>query len=229
LVKKTLRKGVAVGNPTKSKSACNSSRQCRDPEITRSQILDAAEEEFAKEGFRAARTEAIAARTGVTKAMIYYYFESKEGLYRTVLERCATELLPAIAQLNLDQLPPEQALEQFLRQFLAHTSGNPNIPPIMFLEAIQNKGKYYRDTANLLIKLVAILERGIAAGSFRPFDPQHTAVNILGTCVFYFGARENIKHLWKGKRLLSKEMLEQHTQEALSLVLAGVRLPAPSQ
>jgi len=223
LVKKRLKSGVTVGNPTKSTSSLNASRQCRHPEVTRSQILDAAEEEFAREGFRAARTEAIAARTGVTKAMIYYYFDSKEGLYRTVLERCSTELLPAIEQLNLDQLPPEQALEQFLRQFLAHTSSNPNIPPIMFLEAIQNKGKYYRDTANLLIKLVEILERGIAAGSFRPLDSRHAAANILGTCVFYFGALENIKHLWKGKRLLSKEMLEQHTQEALNFVLAGVR------
>lgn len=197
--------------------------QCRDPEITRSQILAAAEEEFARHGFKASRTEAIAARTGVTKAMIYYYFQSKEGLYRVVLERCATTILPALEQMNLEQLPPQQALEQFVRQLLLHTSNNPNLPQIMFLEAIQNKGKYYRDTANLSSKLIAILERGIAAGSFRPLDSRHTAVNILGICVFYFGALDNIKHLWPSKQMLSQEMLEQHSQEALNFILAGVR------
>jgi AcrR family transcriptional regulator len=50
----------------------------RDAEATRSSILDAAEHEFAKVGLWGARTESIAARTGVTKAMIHYYFENKE-------------------------------------------------------------------------------------------------------------------------------------------------------
>lgn len=205
-------------------SRSSSAAQCRDPEITRSQILAAAEEEFARHGFKATRTEAIAARTGVTKAMIYYYFKSKEGLYRAILARCADTILPTLKQIKLEQLPPEQALEQFVRQLLLHASNNPNLPQIMFLEAIQNKGKYYSDTANLSSKLIAILERGIATGRFRPLDPQHTAVNILGACVFYFGALENIKHLWPGRRMLSKEMLLQHSQEALNFVLAGVRV-----
>ncbi|HEY9844647.1 MAG TPA: TetR/AcrR family transcriptional regulator [Candidatus Caenarcaniphilales bacterium] len=213
---------MAAIRSAKSKRSSNAP-QGRDPELTRSQILDAAEEEFANQGFKAARTEAIAARSGVTKAMIYYYFDSKEGLYRAILKRCATTLLPVIEEMNLEQLPPEEALEHFVYQLLRHTSSNPNLPPIMFLEAIQNKGRYYADTANLFSRIVAILERGIAAGSFRPLDPRHTAVNILGTCVFYFGALENIKHLWKGDAMLSKEMLEQHSQEALSFILAGVR------
>lgn len=76
-----LTKGGIVVCSTKSKLLSNKPRQVRDPEATKVQILDAAESEFAKHGLSGAWTEAIASRSGVTKAMIYYYLESKEGLY----------------------------------------------------------------------------------------------------------------------------------------------------
>ena len=58
----------------------------RDPDRTRREILDVATAEFADRGFSGARVDEIAARTRTTKRMIYYYFESKEGLYLAVLE-----------------------------------------------------------------------------------------------------------------------------------------------
>ncbi len=64
-------------------------RTVRNPEATKTQILDAAEEEFARYGLAGARTEPIAANTGVTKAMIHYYFGTKEELYQAVLKRQA--------------------------------------------------------------------------------------------------------------------------------------------
>jgi AcrR family transcriptional regulator len=53
-------------------------KQVRDAGATQAVILAAAQEEFAKHGLAAARTEAIAAKTGVVKSMIYYYFKDKE-------------------------------------------------------------------------------------------------------------------------------------------------------
>jgi TetR/AcrR family transcriptional regulator len=158
--------------------------------------------------------------------MIYYYFQSKEELYKAVLERAYAKHFQPIQQLDVEHLPPQQALEIIIRQFLQQMSKNLNLASMLFLEAIQNKGKYYPKQAGELIyeTLSRILERGIAEGIFRPLEPRHTAVNIVGTCVFYFSAHENIKFLWSGKRMLSKEMLEQHTQEAIAFILAGVNL-----
>jgi len=68
-------------------------RRVRAPEITRTEILNAAEQEFARYGLAAARTEAIAAQTGVTKSMIFYHFKSKEDLYQAVLAQAASELI----------------------------------------------------------------------------------------------------------------------------------------
>jgi AcrR family transcriptional regulator len=197
----------------------------RDAQVTQAVILAAAEEEFAQHGFTAARTEAIAAKTGVAKSMIYYYFKDKEGLYQAVLERSHADLLQTAQKLQLEHLSPEVALEKFLRALLDCVSRNPKLPTIMFHEALQNQGKYYKcsSSVNIDTALIAILEQGVAAGVFRPLDPFQSAINIMGTCLFYFIGAGNIQQFPQGKRLLSKAMLEKHTREAIALILAGVR------
>jgi TetR/AcrR family transcriptional regulator len=197
----------------------------RNSEVTKTQILDAAEAEFAVTGLSAARTEAIAAQTGVTKAMIYYYFQSKEELYQAVLERSLVGMLEMAEQLQLDCLPPDAALVKLLTKVLECMSENPRVGSILSLEAIQNKGKYYpKQLGNLLYgTIVKILEQGMSLGVFRQLEPRHTAVNIVGACSFYFTAQENLKYLWPGKRLLGKELLQSHAKESIDLIMAGVR------
>ena len=65
--------------------------------MTRAAILEAAEGIFAEVGLAGARIDAIAGAAGINKAMLYYYFKSKEGLYRAVLEGVAnvTSVNPA--------------------------------------------------------------------------------------------------------------------------------------
>lgn len=197
----------------------------RNSEATKTQLLDAAEVEFAVTGLIGARMEAIAAHTGVTKATIYYYFPSKEELYRAVLGRCFTEALEMMEQLQLDCLPPDAALVRLLEQMLDCMSQNPRIGSILSLEAIQNKGKYYpKQLGDLLYgTIIEILNQGMMVGVFRELEARHTAVNIVGTCAFYFTAQENLKYLWPGKRLLGKDLLQRHRQESIDLIMAGVR------
>lgn len=75
-------------------------RQIRNPELTKAKILAAAVEEFARYGLAGTRIEAIATRCNLTKAMICYYFESKEGLYRAVLQLLVDELSAAFEHLH---------------------------------------------------------------------------------------------------------------------------------
>jgi TetR/AcrR family transcriptional regulator len=213
---------MPVINKQKTTKTANSAR---NSEATRNQLLDAAEAEFAVTGLIAARMEAIATQTGVTKATIYYYFQSKEELYQAVLERCLVGMLGLAEQLQLDCLPPDAALVKLIATMLQCMSENPHVGSILCLEAVQNKGKYYpKQLGNILYgTIIEILERGMLSGAFRQLEPRHTAVNIVGACSFYFTAQENLKYLWPGKRLLGKELLQSHTQESLDLIMAGVR------
>ncbi|XGV97664.1 MAG: TetR/AcrR family transcriptional regulator [Leptolyngbya sp. BL-A-14] len=216
--------GETVARQAKTEKL-GTTKSVRDAEATQAVILTAAEEEFARHGLNAARTEAIAAKTGVAKSMIYYYFKDKEGLYQAVLERSHADLFQMSQQLDLDHLSPEAALAKFLTALLDCVSRNPRLPTLMFHEAVQNQGKYYKRSRSLSIDmtLVAILDRGVVTGAFRKLDPFHTAINIMGTCLFYFIGAGNIQQHPQGKQLLSKAMLEQHAQEAIALILASVR------
>lgn len=210
---------------TKTQRSSNKPRQVRSGEATQKQILDAAMEEFAKHGLSGARTEAIAKRASVTTAMIYYYFESKEGLYQAVLQRLACDINNWMPQLNLDSLPPEEALKQLMQGYIAYEAMNPYFGKILWQEAIQNQGKYYKQTnwQEGFKEAIAILERGVAEGCFRPLDSFMTAIHIAGICSFYFDAYENLKYLVPDSDLLSCEMISKHTQSAIDLILAGVR------
>jgi TetR/AcrR family transcriptional regulator len=83
----------------------------REPEKTRAAILKAALEEFSHEGVAGARTDEIARRAGVNKALIYYYFKDKEGLYAAALEQVFSGLHQKVASvLERTELPPRERL-----------------------------------------------------------------------------------------------------------------------
>jgi TetR/AcrR family transcriptional regulator len=202
--------------------------QVRDAEATKSAILDAAEQEFAVAGLSGARTETIASQTGVTKAMIFYYFESKEKLYEAVLERAYISRMRIVQRVALEDREPEEAVVDLIRHFVLGARNSPNWPRIIMFEAMQNKGKYYNKIGiTTFYELISgVIERGIRKGVFRQVDPMHTAVNLVGLCNFYFCSRENLKHLWADKDMLSDEMIEEHLREATDMVLFGLRSKA---
>jgi TetR/AcrR family transcriptional regulator len=115
----------------------------RDPEATKQQILDAAEIEFAQQGLNGARVDAIAVRARVAPRMIYYYFQSKEGLYQAVLQRPATSLQSMFQQLNLEELPPDVALTSLIQAAIQYETANRNRGMLLFQEAILNQGRYF--------------------------------------------------------------------------------------
>ena len=84
----------------------------RDPEATKARILAAAVREFSDKGIAGARVDAIAARARVNKRMLYYYFDSKEGLFREILRRRLVERSATIRDLVSD---PDRLAERATR------------------------------------------------------------------------------------------------------------------
>ena len=75
----------------------------RDPEATKQRILDAALHEFSAKGIAGARVEAIATRANVNKRMLYYYFGSKDGLFREILRRRVDEGAAALESADVSK------------------------------------------------------------------------------------------------------------------------------
>ncbi|MAZ04556.1 MAG: TetR family transcriptional regulator, partial [Sneathiella sp.] len=81
----------------------------RNPERTRKQILDAATAEFANKGIEGARTDEIARAAGVSKRMLFHYFNSKDGLFQAVLEKIYLDIRSAEEGLDLTGRDPIEA------------------------------------------------------------------------------------------------------------------------
>jgi len=176
-------------------------RKPKAPEANRARIIAAAIDEFAGRGFKGASMDAIAARTHTTRALINYYFGSKEKLYLAVLEQVYGEIRDAEAKLDLDHLPPLEAVRSIVEFTYSYYLEHEGFVHLVVAEN-QAKGRHLRKskamrTLNrpIIDRLARVIERGQAEGVFRAgIDPVeiHKAIAALGmfnvTNQFTFGA-----------------------------------------
>ena len=176
-------------------------RKPKAPEANRARILSAAVAEFASRGFKGASMDAIAARTSTTHALINYYFGSKEKLYLAVLEHVYAEIREAEHHLELDHLPPVEAIRRIVEFTYNYYVEHEYFVRLVVAEN-QAKGRHMKRSPALrtinrpIVELLGgVIARGQADGTFRadvaPIDV-HMAIAALGmfnvTNQFTFGA-----------------------------------------
>ena len=176
-------------------------RKPKAPEANRASILAAAIDEFAARGFKGASMDAIAARTHTTRALINYYFGSKEKLYIEVLERVYAEIREAEGKLDLDHLAPADAVRRIVEHTYGYYVSHEGFVRLVVAEN-QARGRHLRKsramrTLNrpIIDRLARVIARGQEAGLFRAdVDPVevHKAIAALGmfnvTNRYTFGA-----------------------------------------
>ena len=105
---------------------------------TKERILLAAQKEFAARGYSGARMEAIARSAAINKAMLFYYFSSKDNLYRTVLLGVFSEIFGEIGRFVSPQLTPDLFLEKFPEIYVRFIARHPDLLRIMVFDLIHN-------------------------------------------------------------------------------------------
>lgn len=164
-------------------------RKPKAPAANRARIVAAAIDEFAARGFKGASMDAIAARTHTTRALINYYFGSKEKLYIAVLERLYSEIRDAEARLELDHLAPADAVRRIVAFTYTYYVEHEGFVRLVVAEN-QARGRHLRKSQIMrtlnrpIIELLArVIARGQAEGRFRDgVDPVevHKAIAALG-------------------------------------------------
>jgi AcrR family transcriptional regulator len=164
-------------------------RKPKAPQANRARIVAAALAEFAARGFKGASMDAIAARTHTTRALINYYFGSKEKLYIAVLEQVYSEIREAEGRLDLDPLPPAEAVRRIVEFTYNYYVAHEGFVRLVVAEN-QARGRHLRQspvmrTLNrpIIERLARVIERGQRAGLFRRgVDPVevHKSIAALG-------------------------------------------------
>ena len=159
--------------PVKGSARSAAMRKPKAPEENRARILAAATEEFAARGFKGASMDAIAARTHTTRALINYYFGGKEQLYVEVLERGYSEIRQAESELDLEHLPPVDAIRRIVEFTFHYYIGHESFVRLVTAEN-QAKGRYLKKSKpmrslnrTIVDTLASVIRRGQQEGVFR--------------------------------------------------------------
>ncbi|MGH9454960.1 MAG: TetR/AcrR family transcriptional regulator [Terriglobia bacterium] len=169
----------------------------RRPADAHAAILTAAEGIFAESGLAGARTEEIAKRAGVNKALLYYYFKSKDGLYRAVLEMYREEFHSQAFEIFSSHEPVRKQLLRYVNLQFDFISSKPHYPRI--IQRLMTTGprsveqflsKY---SAPLYHNLARLIQKGVENGELRCVDPHHTVYSLVALINFYFAAAPIVK------------------------------------
>ncbi len=169
----------------------------------REQILDVATGLFAQQGFRGTTTKLIAEQAGVTEALIFRHFPSKEELYWSVIERkinCAapSERMQEVLRSGDDDL---ETLSRVAFQVLERRSKDQALSRLLLFSALEKhelSERFFRNyVADYFQVLTSFVRKGITAGRFREMDPLLAARGFLGMVIYHSWVQE----LYGGKRL----------------------------
>lgn len=192
---------------------------------TRQAILGAAGRAFAKSGLAGARTNTIAAAAGVNKALLYYYFKSKDALYEAVVEDHFSEFnRKALDVLN----SPGSARAVLLRYVSLHmdfiSASHQSAP--LFQQVMMTGGKFLE---RLIQKYFAprgealgrLIHRGVRQREFRRVDSFQASVSIVSLIVFYFSAAR-VLQLMGRPDAFSPQNLNRRKREVLDFIRHGL-------
>ena len=208
------------------------------PDNTEQRILRAAVEVFLQHGKDGARMQAIAERAGVNKALLHYYFRSKDRLYFRVLSDMFQEAVESV----LSSIPREGSFREFLSAFVSnyvdHLAANPRLIRFVLWEV--GKGwqqpeetsvvgtifrqalERYTGGRNLLLETI---RQAVERGEIRPVDPLQLALNLLAVCVYPFVARPLLEGVFPQLDVLSEDFLRVRKREIVDLFWKGLKPP----
>lgn len=194
-------------------------------EITENHILVAAREVFISKGFEGARMQEIADHAGINKALLHYYFRSKEKLFEAVFSEVASNLFPAMKQMLEAELELKEKITFFVRIYLKALHENPFIPafiintlntnPDNFLKYIKKSGINPR----LLQKQI---DEEADRGMIRMIKAEHLVVNIIAMCIFPFVARPIVQSIFDMNNDEYQIYLESRQTEIIDFVLKSI-------
>jgi AcrR family transcriptional regulator len=197
---------------------------------TEQKILDAARTVFLKKGHDGARMQEIADLAGINKALLHYYFRSKDKLFRMIFRQEILIMLDNIFSLISPSDSFYDFLKKFIHEYLKNISTRRNVMRFILWElensvdelagwftvAFQKRGFH----GNPVIFRV---EKAIQEGEIRAVNPVNFVLNLLGMCVFPFVAAPLLNHILPGFNIKSSTFTTEREAAILELIWDGIK------
>lgn len=164
-------------------------------------ILDAARTVFIEKGFDGARMQEIADTAGINKALLHYYYRSKDQLFEAVFRESFNKFSPRIFEIMGSQIEITEKIKLFISNYIDLILENPHIPAFVLHELNRNPERIsdlLPFTEQTINKLLLKLSAEIKTAGYIEIAPEQLMINIIALCIFPIIGRPIVKPILFG-------------------------------
>lgn len=196
-------------------------------ETTEQRILAAAKKIFLSKGLDGARMQDIADEAGINKAMLHYYFRSKDKLFETIFEEIAGHFMPRITEIFESDQTLFQKIETFCCAYIEQVKETPYLPLFVLSEATKRPAalmkKMFRNRKPPVHLFIQQVEKEIKDGTIKPVHPVQLFLNMLSMCVFPFMAKPTLEHAAGISKKQFDTLMEERKQLVPAFIIAAIK------
>lgn len=202
---------------------------------SRTEILDAAEARFARQGFDGTTIKQIAGDAKVNSALLYYYFADKDALYGAVVSRFIERIAAQVAQTFTGRGDPASLVADFAARQGRVFEAEPRFRKLLGRELIDFDARHAQAAfrhlaATTFERLRATIAEGQRAGVFRDdLDPRFAAISLVGQTAYFHFARPAVEILLADGRPLPAGTTDAFAAHVADFTLAALAPRSPSR
>jgi AcrR family transcriptional regulator len=194
---------------------------------TEQKILDAAKQVFLENGLDGARMQDIADKAGINKALLHYYFRSKDKLFERIFLEEAQKFMPKVATIMLSDMPLFEKIEKFVTEYIDTLTQNPLLPIFILSEVNRNPKemlkKIWGNTRPPLDKVEEHVAKLVKKGEIKPIKGYELMINMVSLCIFPFLARPMVQWITKTNEEEFLQMMQQRKKHVVKFVTDSIK------
>ncbi|MFM8347123.1 MAG: TetR/AcrR family transcriptional regulator [Bacteroidota bacterium] len=197
---------------------------------TAEKILRAATAVFVRKGFSGARMEEIARESGMNRALLHYYFDSKEHLFDIIFERHFMELQGGLGEILISKDSVEGKIRAIVHHFYRMIKANPQLPMFIIHELSVNPDRIVGMMRQAMVTpehhagtFMKQVEDEGRAGTIRQVDPAHLLVSIIGMVIYPFLARPVLKMILRRDDAGYEQFMESRPDFVIDTILTSLK------
>lgn len=194
---------------------------------TEGQILNAAKNVFQKKGMDGARMQEIADEAGINKAMLHYYYRSKQLLFEAVFSSAFSLLAPQLNKILNDDSSIEEKVKNFTHNYISFIIKHPYLPNFIIQELNRNPKFFEKIQQNAafptLEKFKNQVNEEVEKGILKPINGEQLFINIISLNIFPFVATPLIKGFLKIDDKGFKQLMEQRKTAVSEFIINSIK------
>lgn len=194
---------------------------------TEGKILNAAENIFQSKGMDGARMQEIADKAGINKAMLHYYYRSKQLLFEAVFKKAFSLLAPQLNAILNDDSSIEGKIKNFTSSYISFIMKHPYLPSFILQELNRNpefvtklqENQSFPNLDKFKIQVNSEIEKGI----LKPIKGEQLFINILSLSIFPFVAKPLIKAFLNSSDKEYKQLMNDRKTEISDFIINSIK------